>query len=123
MAARAFERLGLVVCQGPWQGRSGRDQLDLAIAAVGMDVAVELFFVGDGVLQLLVGERPNAARLPPSTAGWGSLPELGAVRFHVDASRHRELLASGCAFRAQVEPASPADMRARQAGCDRLLVA
>ena len=55
-------RLGLIVRSAPWYGRSGRDQLDLALAAASMGVELLLFFTGPGVLQLLAGQHRAGCR-------------------------------------------------------------
>ncbi|KAA9129841.1 hypothetical protein F3N42_13735 [Marinihelvus fidelis] len=123
MGNDSLETLGLIVRQPPWQGRSGRDQLDLAMAAASMDVRLELFFVGDGLLQLVAGRQPGAAGLPAAANAWTALHELGPVRFMAEAGPLEAMRASGMAFGVEVEPLSSTDMRARQRDCDRLLVA
>lgn len=122
MAAAALGSLGLVVRQGAWQGRSGREQLDVAIAAASMGVSLALFFTDEGMLQLLAHRSPAGAGLPPAASAWTAVAEMGAARFHVPAVRYREFRADGFEFLVDVEAVSPADMLTRQSGCDRLLV-
>ncbi len=119
----ALERLGLVIRSAPWVGRAGRDALDLALAAATLDIALDLFFIGDGALQLLADREPGPAGLPPGYRAWASLPDLGEVRYHVDADQWAALESSGarCLIEAHRVPA--ADMPALQAACDCLLVA
>ena len=123
MVAPSLSRLGLVIRSAPWQGRAGRDQVDMAIAAASLDIPLELFFVDHGITQLLNGRDPAPAGLPAAASAWTALPELGPVRFSVEAGRHRALSARGCGFCVDVEPVSADEMRARQSACDRLLVA
>ncbi len=123
MAGAPLQRLGLVVRHGAWRGRSGREPLDVAIAAASMGVTLDLFFTGEGVLQLLAGRSPGDAGLPAAASAWTSLPELGPVRFHVDSERARALQSSGHDLLVDVIPVTPVEMRERQSACDRLLVA
>jgi tRNA 2-thiouridine synthesizing protein C len=84
MNAGRAERLALIVRQGPYQGRSARDQLDIALAAAASDLELELFFLGPGVLQLLASQEPEPADLPRGARGWKSLPTLTTVRAWVE---------------------------------------
>lgn len=119
----ALERLALIVRSAPWQGRSGRDALDLALAAATLDIALDLCFVGDGLLQLVAGEAPSDAGLPPGLQAWASLPDLGTVSYHAEAGRFDALAAAGVVWRIEPDRVTAADMAALQAGAQRILVA
>jgi sulfur relay (sulfurtransferase) DsrF/TusC family protein len=67
----------LLIRSHPYQRRSARAELDVALAALVMDYRVEVYFLGSSVLQLLVERNSEAAGLPPAYRAWASLPELG----------------------------------------------
>lgn len=118
----AVQRLGLLVRSAPWGGRSGRDQLDLAMAAAALGIEIDLFFLGDGVLHLIEERQPERAGLPPAIQGWRALSELTKVRAWAQA----QWLPAGSERLAQLLPATrfipAAEMPAMQSGCDWLLV-
>jgi sulfur relay (sulfurtransferase) DsrF/TusC family protein len=84
MSRDGAERLALIVRQGPYQGRSARDQLDIALAAAASGLELELFFLGPGILQLAASQEPEPADLPRGARGWSSLPTLTTVRAWVE---------------------------------------
>jgi len=88
-------RLALIVCSAPWQERSGREALDLAMSALAMDVSVRLFFIGDGLLQLVAVRQPGAAGLPPGQKAWASLAALGEVAYYAHTEAVDGLLRAG----------------------------
>ncbi|NND45598.1 MAG: hypothetical protein HKN58_09760 [Xanthomonadales bacterium] len=116
-------RIGLVVRSAPYCGRSGRDQLDLALAAASMGYEVELFFTGPGALQLLPGQQPESAGLPPGIRGWPSLVELGPVHAWVLEDQHQELCALAREFTLELQPATGEMLAERIARCDHVVVA
>lgn len=118
----ALERLALIVRSAPWARRGGRDALDIALAAATLDIGLQLFFIGDGVLQLLADKQPGPAGLPPGLKAWAGLPELAPVRFHVDPKRTRALNAAGARWLLNAEPTPLADMATLQASAQRVLV-
>ena len=119
-AHRGLHRLGLIVRSAPWCGRSGRDQLDLALAAASLELDLLLFFTGAGLLQLRAGLQGQAAGLPAGLKAWKSLPELTSCRYLVELEEFRAVAASQWWVRPEA-----LDRQAcltLQAGCDRLLV-
>lgn len=119
---RRHPRLGLIVRSAPWQSRSGREALELALAAVTLDFDVELFFLRRGLLQLLPDARPHEASLPPGLRAWASLPALGDVRFWAERESLRRLAATGHGCIIQPEALDAPELRQRQELCQRLLV-
>lgn len=118
--AYRFERLGLIISHGPWSERSGREQLDLALAAAVYEIELLLFFVGPGLQQLLAGLDPEAAQLPRGLKAWKSLPELTTTRYLVSAADWER-----CAWRdwwVEPERLTGAQLLQLQRSCDRLLV-
>lgn len=116
------QRLALVVRSAPWAERSGREALDLALAAVTMDVQLELFFIGDGALQLLAGKQSEAAGLPPGLKAWASLSMLGEARFFMAADSHARLTAKGLELLVPVQALEAPAMAARQEQSPHVLV-
>lgn len=70
----------LLLTAAPFAGREPRAELDVAMAAAAMDFRLEVYFLGDALLQLVDGAQGAAALLPPGLKGWSALPELGEVR-------------------------------------------
>lgn len=116
-------RIGLVVRSAPYCGRSGRDQLDLALAAASMGYELELFFTGTGALQLLPGQDPEAAGLPPGIRGWPSLAELGPVSAWVLEDQLKGLRGLAREFALDLQPATGEMLAERIARCDHVMVA
>ena len=115
-------KVGLIVRSAPFQGRSGRDQLDLALAAGSLGFELELFFIGDGVLQLLGGRACDAAGLPGGIRGWQSLPELTPVTAWVSRAEYSALAGPDTEWMLEVQPAGLSEMSRRALDCAPLMV-
>ncbi len=115
-------RLALIVCSAPWQERSGREALDLAMSAVAMDVSLRLFFIGDGLLQLVADRQSGAAGLPPGQKAWASLTALGEVDFFAHANEIDDLLLAGIELLVPLEALQVGAMPAYQADHQVLVV-
>jgi tRNA 2-thiouridine synthesizing protein C len=115
-------KVGLIVRSAPFQGRSGRDQLDLALAAGSLGFELELFFIGDGVLQLLGGRACDAAGLPGGIRGWQSLPELTPVTAWVSRAEYSALAGPDTEWMLEVQPAGVSEMSRRVLDCAPLMV-
>ena len=79
MSSAENSSLALIVRRSPYQQRSSRLDLDVALAAAVMDFKVEVYFVGVALLQLIKTRDPAPALLPAGYRAWGSLPDLGDV--------------------------------------------
>ncbi|MDR9830738.1 sulfurtransferase complex subunit TusC [Vibrio sp. FNV 38] len=55
-----MKTLGYVFTQAPHGRSSGREGIDALLAASAYCEAIKVFFVGDGVLQLIDGQDPSA---------------------------------------------------------------
>lgn len=115
-------KVGLIVRSAPFRGRSGRDQLDLALAAASLGFELELFFIGDGVLQLLGGRNCEAAGLPGGIRGWQSLPELAPVTAWVSRTEYTALAGPGAEWVLDVRPTGWSEMSRRSCACAPLIV-
>jgi sulfur relay (sulfurtransferase) DsrF/TusC family protein len=119
MAGAGIKRLALVVRSGPYQGRSARDQLDIALAAAALEHSLELFFLGPGSLQLLESHQPETAGFPRGARGWRSLPALTTVHAWVEDGEAARLSAAGePPLLLDVEELGAAAMAERIADCD-----
>jgi sulfur relay (sulfurtransferase) DsrF/TusC family protein len=84
MSARNPQRLALIVRGHPWRRRAARADLDLALAAAAMDYDLEVYFLGDALLQLADKRQCEAALLPSGYRAWGALPGLADARFYAE---------------------------------------
>jgi sulfur relay (sulfurtransferase) DsrF/TusC family protein len=82
MAAGSVAGLALIVRGHPWQHRAARADLDLALAAAAMDFRLEVYFLGEALMQLAADRDSEAALLPPGYRAWAALPELADARFY-----------------------------------------
>ncbi|MDQ7986965.1 sulfurtransferase complex subunit TusC [Pseudomonas sp. G34] len=63
--------------QAPWAGPGAREALDIALAGGAFDLPVGMLFLDDGVLQLAVGQAPQAVQQKDLTANLQALPMFG----------------------------------------------
>lgn len=54
-----MKRIAFVFTSAPHGSSSGREGLDALLATSALSVDVGVFFIGDGVLQLLAGQKPD----------------------------------------------------------------
>jgi tRNA 2-thiouridine synthesizing protein C len=121
MAAKS-RKIGLVVRSGPYQGRSSRDQLDIALAAATLGLELELFFTGEGVLQLLADRDVRKSMLPGSLRGWKSLAALTSVTAWVAESALASFVEPDVELILKVKSANQREIALRLAGCDQAMV-
>ncbi len=121
--AAALQKLGLVVRQGPGNGRGDREQVDFALAAAAMEIELELFFLGEGLLQLIDTRTADPEHgVPPGHRAWAALPEMTALRAFAEDGVVAQWQGQGISLLLPVEPLSAAEMNARQLECHRMLV-
>ena len=120
--AKETVNIGLLVRSGPFKGRSSRDQLDIALAAACLDFHLELFFIGEGVLQLLADRNARAGSLPGGVKAWKSLPGISSVNAWVAAGVPESRMLESAGALLDIQAASPCEMARRLARCDRVLV-
>jgi len=114
--------MALIIRSGPFSRRSARSQLDMALAAASLEIQLELFFIGPGVLQIITGGEPAAAGLPSGLKAWKSVAELTEVKAWVPDGQWPAIQACGQPMLLNARPLAADEMRARWAGCDRALV-
>lgn len=114
--------LALLVVSPPHARRDARAALDAALAAAALDRQLDVFFIGDGLLQLARERSPGDALLPGGHRGWAAVPELGAVRLLAEAEDVRRLQAQGIEFAVPVEPLAADALRRRWRRAARAMV-
>lgn len=117
-----IKKLALILRQGPFQGRSGRDQLDMALAAATLGIELELVFTASGLLQLLPGDKQSTPVLPGGGKGWKSLPGLTCVHAWSTPEALGLIAGQDTILSLNITATSHADISARLASCDRVLV-
>ena len=80
MASHGGNKIALIVRSRPFAHRTARADLDFALAAAAMDFELEIYFVGDAVLQLADQRNADGAMLPPGYRAWAALPDLVSTR-------------------------------------------
>jgi len=63
--------------QGPWNGPSAREALDIALAGGAFDLPLGMLFLDDGVFQLAPGQQPTAVQQKNLAANLQALPMFG----------------------------------------------
>jgi sulfur relay (sulfurtransferase) DsrF/TusC family protein len=72
--------LGLILRGRAYGRRTPRSDLDVALAAAALDFRLDLFFLGESVLQLVTDRETEESMLPAGYRAWASLPQLADVR-------------------------------------------
>ena len=114
--------LGLIVRRPVYEGRSGRDTLDMALAAASLGVGLHLFFIGDGVAHLLAEREPGLTGLPGGHKAWAAISDLAPTRFYLEAARVAALEPLGASWLVDFAALDARDMPELQRQCDRILV-
>jgi sulfur relay (sulfurtransferase) DsrF/TusC family protein len=122
MEIRAGRRLALIVRGLPFGRRAPRADLDLALAAAAMDFDLEVYFLGEALLQLAAERDGTAALLPPGYRAWAALPGLAEVRVFGELEWLRRCERCGIELAMPVEGLDPEQMRAGWRRCRRTLV-
>lgn len=122
MAAESPYRVALLVRSGPGRSRESRAEVDLALAALAMDANLDVFFIGDAILQLAASKDSHAAELPAGYKAWSALPDLGEARVFAESSWVRRCEQLGIELCTAVEPLGFARMKRDWRRCDQVLV-
>ena len=122
MAGAACSRVALLVRTPPYRARETRAEVDVALAALSLDFELEVYFLGDALLQLAADKDGAAAGLPPGYKAWAALAELGSVRLFCESGWLRRCERPGADWLAEVEGLGAARMKTRWRACDRVIV-
>ena len=114
--------LALLVRSHPYQRRSARAELDVALAAMVMDFRIEVYFIGSAVLQLQAERNGEPARLPAGYRAWATLPDLGEFALYAEPPWLDRLGATEVPLLMPVEAMEAHEMRRRWRACDYSMV-
>jgi tRNA 2-thiouridine synthesizing protein C len=78
-----MKRVAFVFTQGPHGNAGGREGLDALLATSALSEELGVFFIGDGVLQLLPGQQPEKILARNYIATFGVLPLYDVERCYL----------------------------------------
>jgi sulfur relay (sulfurtransferase) DsrF/TusC family protein len=122
MGAAGDKRLALIVRGVPYGRRAPRADLDLALAAAALDFELEIYFIGESLLQLAAERDGAAAHLPPGYRAWAALPGLCKIRMFGEREWVRRCERGGIELAVPVEGLDPDSMRSSWRTSRRALV-
>ncbi|WP_147200091.1 sulfurtransferase complex subunit TusC [Pantoea sp. CCBC3-3-1] len=117
-----MNRIAFVFTQAPHGSSAGREGLDAVMAVSALSEEIALFFISDGVLQLLPDQQPDKVLARDYIRTFGVLPLYDVERFYACSASLRE---RGLALDGQkvlpVEVLTPAALRAELENYDRII--
>ncbi len=118
-AENQVKRVAFVFSQGPHGTSAGREGLDALLATSALSEDIGVFFVADGVLQLLKGQQPEKILARDYIATYGVLPLYDVEQcFICGASAQERGLAKYDDWVLDVERLSPDVLRQKLASYD-----
>jgi len=117
-----MNRVAFVFTRGPHGSSAGREGLDAALATAALSDQIGLFFIGDGVLQLMMNQQPDAilSRHYAATFGVLALYDIEHCYLCLDSLKTRGLAAEQSRI-LDVELVAAAALRQKLAQYDRIL--
>ncbi|MGI0116431.1 sulfurtransferase complex subunit TusC [Zooshikella sp. RANM57] len=80
------KKIAVIITQPPYQSIAGKEGLDLALVAATFEQSVSLFFIGDGVWQLVKDQQPELINQKNISASFGALELYGIEDIYTDVS-------------------------------------
>ncbi|AOV95703.1 tRNA 2-thiouridine(34) synthase TusC [Edwardsiella hoshinae] len=116
------KRLAFVFTQAPHTTSAGREGLDALLAASAFSEDIAVFFIGDGIFQLLPDQRPDAilARDYIATFGVMALYDIERIYLCAESLAQRGLAAS-IPWVVPVEVVTTDALRTHLDSCDTVL--
>lgn len=74
MTSENTKSIAIINSQGPLASSAGQESLDLVMAAGSFGQEVAVFFIGDGVYQLIKTQQPELAGVRHYSKGFAALP-------------------------------------------------
>jgi len=114
-------QLGFVFSTAPHGSASGREGLDALLATSAFCETISVFFIGDGVMQLIDGQRPSAVLSRDYIASFKMLPLCDVEDIYICQA---SLMARGMGDAVRVltgEVLEREHIQAKLARCDRIL--
>ncbi|WP_312241381.1 sulfurtransferase complex subunit TusC [Pantoea sp.] len=117
-----MNRVAFVFTRAPHGSSAGREGLDAALATAALSESIGLFFIGDGVLQLMSQQRPELILARNYIATFGVLPLYDIEQCYLcHASLKARGLAADAARVLDVAVLEPEALRQRLAEFDRII--
>lgn len=117
-----MNRVAFIFSQAPHGTSAGREGLDAVLAVSALSEDVGLFFLSDGVLQLIPGQEPEQVLSRNYIATFGVLPLYDLENFYVCAASMAERGISAESVKVlPVEILTPLDLRTRLETYDRII--
>lgn len=69
-----MNKIAYVFSQAPHGNSTGRETLDAVLATAALSENIALFFIGDGIFQLLAGQKPTEVMVRDYIVTFGVLP-------------------------------------------------
>ena len=122
MADTGATRLALIIRSRPYAHRAARADLDFALAAAALDFELEIYFMGDALLQLADRRNAEAAMLTPGYRAWAALPDLVGTRIFAEAAWTERCRENGIGLILPVESLSAERMNRAWRDCPQVMV-
>lgn len=117
-----MKHIAFVFTHAPHGNASGREGLDALLAMSALTENIGVFFIGDGVLQLLPGQQPEKILMRDYISTFGVLPLYDIERCYVCAeSLRRRGIASDTNWVLDVALLSPEELTERLANYHAVL--
>lgn len=117
-----MKRIAFLFTHAPHGDASGREGLDALLATSALSDDIGVFFIGDGVLQLLPGQQPDTILMRNYIATFGVLPLYDIECCYLCAtSAEQRGLNADTAWVIDVEQLAPDALRATLADYDTVL--
>ncbi len=111
-----MKRVAFIFTHGPHGNASGREGLDALLAMSALTEEIGVFFMGDGVLQLMPGQQPEKILMRNYIATFGVLPLYDIERrFVCSASLQQRGIALSTPWVVDVTALAPAELQAELA--------
>lgn len=118
-----MNKVAFIFSQAPHGTSAGREGLDAVLAISALSEEVGLFFVSDGVLQLISGQDPEQVLSRNYIATFGVLPLYDLERFYVCAASLAERgISAEMAEVLPVEVLTPLALRTELENYDRIII-
>lgn len=117
-----MNRIAFIFTQGPHGTSAGREGLDALLATSALSEDIGVFFISDGVLQLLPQQQPETILARNYIATFGVLPLYDVDNFFLcKSSLQQRGLSEVTDWILNVTALSPADLRRQLASYDVVL--
>ena len=109
-----------LVTTPPYQQRSARSQLDVALIAAALERPLQLHFLGEAAMQLIRQRDLKSANLPAGYKAWASLPEMSHIETYIEKPWSDRL--AGVELMLNPRALSIKQMREQWETCEKVLV-